>query len=272
MGVIDTSSGDTKELATRALDRLIAAVEAGQSEQLKAYLAMLARFHRYSVSNLLLIMAQFPRAAQVAGYRTWQRLSRQVRRGSKAIRILAPIVKRTLRDADDEESVLAFRTVSVFDVSQTDGKPLPEPAQIRGNPGRHVQVLKDFVASRSITLAYSDSLGSAEGVARGASIVLRRGLAPAAEFSVLAHELAHVLLHREKVPLAISRTVRETEAEAVAFVVCQAVGLDDNCSASDYIQLYQGRKETLVASLERIRGVATTIIGAILPEERQMAA
>ena len=175
--MIETSSGDTKELATRALDRLIAAVEAGQSEQLKVYLAMLARFHRYSVSNLLLIMAQFPRAAHVAGYRTWQRLSRQVRRGSKAIRILAPIVRRTLRDADEDETILAFRTVSVFDISQTDGKPLPEPAQVRGDPGTHVQALKDFVANQSITLEYSDALGSAEGVARGASIVLRRGVA-----------------------------------------------------------------------------------------------
>jgi hypothetical protein len=108
-------------------------------------------------------------------------------------------------------------------------------------------------------------------VCRGGSIVLRRGLSPAAEFSVLAHELAHVLLHREKASITRSRTVLETEAEAVAFVVCQAVGLDDNRSSSDYIQFYQGKKETLVASLERIRGVATTIIRAIRPEGRQAA-
>ena len=270
--MVETNSGDTKELATRALDRLIAAVEAGQSEQLKAYLAMLARFHSYSLSNSLLIMAQFPQAAHVAGYRTWQKLDRQVRRGSKAIKILAPIMKRNRRAADEEKTVVAFRTVSVFDVSQTDGRPLPEPALVQGNPGRHVQALKDFVARRNVGLEYSDSLGSAEGVCLGGSIVLRRGLPPAAEFSVLAHELAHVLLHGGKASPAMSRTVRETEAEAVAFVVCRAVGLDDNSSASDYIQLYRGRKETLVASLERIRSVATMIIRAILPEERQAAA
>ena len=269
---METNSGNTQELADRTLNQLIAAVEAGESEQLKAYLATVARFHRYSISNSLLIMAQFPGASRVAGYRTWQRLGRQVRRGSKAIRIFAPVIRRARRDDDEDEVAVAFRTVGVFDISQTDGTPLPQPTEPKGDPGEHIQGLKHFVAGRGISLEYSDSLGAAEGVCRGSSIVLRQGLSPAAEFSVLAHELAHALMHQGKASRGMSQTVRETEAEAVAFVVCQAIGLNDNGSAADYIQLYQGKKETLVASLERIRMAASTIIRAILPEEHMAAA
>ena len=108
------------KMSARAVDELIAAVEAGQSRQLKEYLAMLARLHRYSVSNLFLIIAQCPHASQVAGYRTWQGMGRQVRRGSRAIRILAPVVRKTIEEEEGQEQVvMAFRTVNVFDVSQT---------------------------------------------------------------------------------------------------------------------------------------------------------
>ena len=92
---------------------------------------------------------------------------------------------------------------------------------------------------------------------------MRKGLSPAEEFSVLAHELAHELLHRAEEGKRSSRTVLETEAEAVAFVVCQAVGLEAAGAAADYIHLYQGSKETLLESLERIREAAVKIIGAI---------
>ena len=90
---------------------------------------------------------------------------------------------------------------------------------------------------------------------------------PAEEFSVLAHELAHEILHRGEPARALSRTVRETEAEAVAFVVCQAVGLDTNTAASDYIQLWDGNKDTLQASLDRIQRTAAEIIDDFLPEK-----
>ena len=265
---------DIRKMVATAVDELIAAVEAGQSQQLKEYLAMLATFHRYSVSNLFLIMAQCPHASQVAGYRTWQGMGRQVRRGSKAIRVLAPVVRKKIEEDDEQEQVVvAFRTVNVFDVSQTKGEPLAELPHVQGNPGRQTCRLKRFVASRGIKFRYSDALGGAEGVSRGGAIVLRPTLAPAEEFSVLAHELAHEFLHHDrKGARPQSKKVRETEAEAVAFVVCQAVGLEVGSAASDYIQLYQGKRETLLASLERIRRAATVIIRGIGPEERQAVA
>ena len=272
--VSEMDLAEVHNLAATAVDQLIAAVEAGQSRQLKEYLAMLVKFHRYSVSNLFLIMAQCPDASQVAGYRTWQGMGRQVRRGSKAIRILAPVVRKMAEEDDrQEEVVVAFRTVNVFDVSQTEGEPLIEFPQVQGDPGRHASRLKCFIASRGIKLRYSNALGAAEGVSRGGVIVLRPGLPPAKEFSVLAHELAHEFLHHDgKGAEPRSKTVRETEAEAVAFVVCQAAGLEVGSAASDYIQLYQGKRETLLASLERIRRVAALIIRGVEPEGRQAAA
>ena len=253
----------TRQMAAQALDRLMAEVEAGHSGQLKAYLAMLARFHRYSWGNVLLIGMQFPTAQQVAGYRAWQRLGRQVRQGEKAIRILAPIVRR--KELEDQDTVVAFRSASVFDVSQTEGKRLPTFAEIRGDPGLCLDRLKALVARKRIKLSYSGGLGPADGLSGGGQIVLRAGLDAAAEFSVLAHELAHEMLHRNEPGTPGSRTVRETEAEAVAFIVCQAIGMESGSASSDYVQLYQGRKETLVASLERIQRAGTEIIAGILP-------
>ena len=270
--VIETNAADIQKVSARAINELAAALEAGHSQRLKAYLAMLARFHRYSVSNLFLIMAQFPRATRVAGYRSWRSIGRQVRRGSKAISILAPVLNRKREGDKDEETAVTFRTVNVFDVSQTDGKPLSEFARVCGDPGEYASRLKGFVASRGITLRCSGATGVADGMSRGGSIILRRGLEPGEEFSVLVHELAHERLHQEKKSAQESRVVRETEAEAVSFVVCQAAGLDTNSAASDYIHIHQGNKKTLIASLERIQRAATAIIQGILFEKRLASA
>ena len=260
----------TQELAQRALGQLVNELEAGQSEQLKAYLAMMGRFRAYSPTNVLLICMQFPQASHVAGYRTWQRLGRQVRRGAKAIRILAPILRRGKReDKEDTERVVAFKAACVFDVSQTDGKPLPEFSRVNGDPGLHREQLQDLIVARGIALDYLDTIGGADGLSTRGRIVIKSGLEPAEEFSVLAHELAHVLMHHGDGTMPESKQVRETEAEAVAFVVCQAVGLDTNSAASDYIRLYQGDRETLAASLERIQRTAATIVDGLLTDQEE---
>ena len=204
----------------------------------------------------------------MAGFRTWQKLGRQVKQGEKGIRIYAPIVwrkkdnKQGSEEGDEAEELVRFRSVCVFDVGQTDGKPLPEFAQARGEPGEYTGRLMQFAAEQGIQVEFSDALVSAHGMSAGGTIIVRKGLSPAEEFSVLAHELAHELMHRDEDEL-LSRTVRETEAEAVAFVVCQAVGLEATNAAADYIQLYLGSKETLFESLQRIRAAAVEIIGAI---------
>ncbi len=261
-----------KDQVGKALDALVQAVERGESEQLKAYLGMLGRFHRYSVGNVLLIAMQRPGATRVAGFRTWQKLGRQVKEGEKGIRIFAPIVWRKKSEeqpegkGDDTEELVRFRSVCVFDVAQTDGKPLPEFAQARGEPGEYTGRLMQFAAEHGIEVEFSDALVSAHGLSEGGKIIVRKGLSAAEKFSVLAHELAHELLHRDE-DEQLSRTVRETEAEAVAFVVSQAVGLEAASAAADYIKLYQGSKETLLESLQRIRETAVEIIGAITKKE-----
>ncbi len=260
-----------KKLADEALNQLIAAVEAGGSDAFKAYLATMARFHRYSFGNVMMIAMQRPDATKVAGFNRWKELGRYVKAGEKGIAIIAPLVCRMKSDdhsaeataEQDAEKFLRFKAVYVFDVSQTDGEPLPELHHVGGNPNGHTELLKDFIAKSSIALEYADDIGSADGLSKGGTIVLRTGLAPAEEFSVLAHELAHEMLHRTERRKETTKTVRETEAEAVAFVVSQAIGLDTNSAFSDYIKLYNGDRETLTESLDYIQKTAASILEAI---------
>ncbi len=105
----------------------------------------------------------------------------------------------------------------------------------------------------------------------GGRITLRNGLSTTEVSSTLAHELAHEMLHRDKERGKTTKKVRETEAEAVALIVCQAVGLDTNTAASDHIQLYAGDKDTLSASLERIQHTSTRIISGILDDADTVA-
>ena len=255
-----------KKIADQALEQLAEALKSGRSEELTRYLAMLARFHKYSFGNVMLILSQMPDATHVAGFHTWRQMGRFVKKGEKGIVIIAPMVLRKqddqAKDGDKPESILRFRGVYVFDVSQTDGEPLPEPTRIGGDPGARIDRLRQFIAGRGITLDNADVPSDALGVSRGGRISIRPDLEPAVEFSVTVHEFAHELLHRGEDRPA-SKTVRETEAEAVAFVVCQAIGLETGTAASDYIQLFDGRAETLAQSLDRIQRTAAEIIAGI---------
>ena len=260
---------EVRKLADTALEQLENTLKQGKSDSLAAYLAMMGRFHNYSFGNVLLIMTQNPDATRVAGFRTWHKLGRHVKKGEKGIVITAPMRIRP-KDAaggdttsNEDRTILRFKAAYVFDVSQTDGEPLPEFARVGGNPNGHTERLKAFVSSKGITLDYADDLGSADGASLGGTIKLRRDLPSAEEFSVLTHELAHEMLHPKNGENRLPKTVRETEAEAVAFVVSNAIGLDVGSAAADYIQLYNGGTETLSASLDRIQKAATTIIEAV---------
>ena len=263
----------TSEIASKALARLAAALEAGNSAALTAYLNVTARFHKYSWTNCLLIAMQCPSATHVAGFRAWLGLGRHVRKGEKGIAILAPIIckrKREAQDQDDSSStaeaigqLVGFRSAYVFDVAQTDGQDLPEFATVKGDPQQHLDRLKVLVASHSITLDYDDAIAPAKGVSRGGSITLLPNQPAAEEFSTLVHELAHEKLHRTDRRADTTKTIRETEAEAVAFVVCHAIGLDTNTAAVDYIKLYNGDRATLSASLQFIQSTAAEILTAL---------
>jgi len=255
----------TRQMIDKAIEDLAAALEHGQSDTLKRYLVLMARFHRYSPGNLLLVWRQRPDAIQVAGFHTWKEMGRSVCKGEKGIAILAPIIRRkTVRDGEEnEERIYGFKTAYVFDLKQTEGKDLPQFAKVKGDPGQFLCRLREGVIRTGIRLKYSDLIGAALGMSKGGSIVIRKGLEAAEEFSVLVHEYAHEVLHQNRKESLPSRTVRETEAEAVAFVVCQAVGLDTNGASSDYIQLYDGKKATLQESLARIQKTAQKILGSL---------
>jgi hypothetical protein len=263
---------EAKKIADRALEQLAHSLKQGCSEELTRYLAMLARFHKYSFGNVMLILWQMPSASHVAGFNTWKQLGRFVKKGEKGIVIIAPMVIRKndeqATDGEKPVTIMRFRGVHVFDVSQTDGQPLPAPARIGGNPDRHLSRVREVIAEHGITLDNADVPFGAEGVSRGGRISIRPGLSPAQEFSVTVHEFAHEMLHRGE-DRPVSKTVRETEAEAVAFVVYQAIGLESGTAASDYIKLYDGKSETLAGSLDRIQRVATEIISALHDSDKQ---
>lgn len=154
----------------------------------------------------------------------------------------------------------------VFDVTQTDGEPLPEFATVQGDPGRNLERLKAAVRKAAIEIDYDFIPGGALGISSIGRITLSPELEPAAEFAILVHEFAHEILHRGNERSNGKKSVLETEAEAVAFIVCRAIGLDTNTASSDYIQLYRGTKETLGQSLERIQQTAARILADVKPD------
>jgi hypothetical protein len=260
-----------KQIATKAIEELSQALEAGHSEKLREYLGAMARFHRYSWHNVMLIASQRPDATHVAGFNTWKQLGRFVKKGAKGIMILAPMVyKKTTEDASEEEqtkTAVTFRAVYVFDQADTDGKPLSELSSAEGDPSGYTEKLKQFVAQRGIQLEYSNTIYPAQGQYCDGKITLLPGQSAAEEFNTLAHEVCHSLLHATQERRAeTTKTIRETEAEAVAFVICEAIGLKAQNSV-DYIHLYSGNKETLVASLECIQRTSAEILAAITSTE-----
>lgn len=263
---------DVLKCVDNALDDLESALARGQSEALKDYLKFLSRFHNYSSRNALLIYLQNPEASLVAGYQNWKKHGRQVMKGQKAIRILAPLIRK--KKSDEAESpkdqnkeskkvVAGFRLASIFDVSQTDGDALPEIQGYSGDPVQNLDRLKDFVAKKEIELLFETPGHGALGVSEGGVIKVQPDLSPADTFQVLAHEVAHELLHKGDRRKDTTKTVRETEAEAVSFAVCEAVGLESNNHSSDYIHLHQGDVELFRESLEFIRKTASEILMAL---------
>ena len=264
----------TQAIIRQAVDFLIEQVQAGKSETLTAYLAAMSRFRNYSFGNILAIARQRPTATRVAGYGAWKEMGRFVKRGEKGIQILAPMTGYRRRKSDTEQEtdekprpvLIGFRAVHVFDVSQTEGADLPDyEITVTGEVGEYRDRLRDFLALRSIELVYNENIAPAFGVSYGGKIALLPGQSKAQEFVTLVHETAHELLHRTERRTFTTPTVRETEAEAVAFVVGQAIGLEMGTSSSDYIQMYSGNAALLAESLEVIQRTSAVILAALQP-------
>jgi hypothetical protein len=282
MNSVDTTSNITtigskkpnnkQELIAANIKLLIEQLEAGHSDALTNYLTAMSRFHRYSFGNVLEIARQMPTATRVAGFWTWKNFGRSVKAGQKGIRILAPIVGvRSKKDEDaqkditkqNERVLLGFRNAYVFDVSQTEGVDLPEMHHVSGNPGENLERLASFVRSRGILLAYNENIAPALGMSYGGRIAILPGQSKAEEFSTLVHETAHEFLHKAERRTATTKSVRETEAEAVAFVIGKAVGLVTGSASADYIQLYHGNASLLAESLEVIQQRGAVILAAL---------
>src|SRR6266849_929673 len=266
---------EIKNKTNEAVSYLVAALESGESEVLTQYLNAMARFHHYSFGNIMLIARQKPQATNVAGIRTWNSLGRFVKRGEKGILILAPMIGRKLTNgvaeptADAKETpaqLYGFRAVYVFDIAQTEGKELPTLTEVQGDVSGYRERLVKFVEARGVELSYSERIAPAKGLSYGGKIALLSGMQPAEEFSTLTHEIAHEMLHRGDRRTLTTKQVRETEAEAVAFVVSQAVGLETGTASADYIRLWHGDADLLRESLEAVQQTAAVILGGIAPE------
>ena len=265
-------SEEIKQITSKAIEQLIGALNEGRSETLTQYLAAIGRFHRYSLRNVMLIASQKPTATHVAGFHAWHKLGRFVKKGEKGILILAPIVRRKNEsieqsETDESSTAVGFRAAYVFDISQTDGQELPEIGGVSGDPSGYRARLGNFVTEQGITLEYSQDIAPARGTSAGEKITLLPGQSPAEEFATLVHEVAHEKMHRNERRSSTSKRSRETEAEAVAFVVCQAIGLETGSAAADYIGLYGGDAKLLNESLEYVQRTATQILNAIRADE-----
>jgi antirestriction protein ArdC len=264
-----------QQLIRENVKYLIEQLEAGHSESLTAFLDAMAHFHSYSFGNVLLIARQKPDATRVAGMFTWNQLGRRVKRGEKGIAILAPMIgkrrKKQNTDTGTEEeanksALLGFRRVYVWDQAQTEGAPLPSIGEVTGEATVYLNRLRQFVQAQGVTVELTNDIAPALGTAFGNTIRLLPGQTEAEELATLVHEYAHLRLGHSERRTTTTKTVRETEAEAVAFVVSKAIGLNPNSSAS-YIQLYHGNAELLMESLEVVQQTSAVILAAIEMEE-----
>jgi antirestriction protein ArdC len=262
-----------KEVIAANVQSLIEQLEQGHSEALTAYLTAMGRFHNYSFGNILEIARQKPDATRVAGLYAWNQLGRKVKKGERGIRILAPVIGvRRKKDEEAEKDIrtqnqavlVGFRSAYVFDVSQTEGAELPEFSErVSGSAGEYRDRLVDFVIAQGIALEFKESIAPALGMSYGGKIALLPGQSSAEEFSTLVHELAHEMLHKAERRTATTKTVRETEAEAIAFVVGKTIGLETGRASADYIHLYHGNAALLTESLEVIQKTSAVILSAI---------
>lgn len=261
------------------LDGLAKQLEAGiaaiqSSDAFKAYLRTAAKFHRYSFGNALLIMCQSPQATQVAGYTTWKQLGRQVRKGETGIRIFAPMTfKTTDAQTGEEERRTGFKAATVFDISQTEGEPLPEfeIATLTSDDGAEVYAaLVQFGQVEGLTITNhdpntngDDTQSSYKGYYHPTKRLIFVKQNPQAQMlKTLIHELGH---HLDPELAQAERDEKETVAEATAFMVAAHFDIDTSGYSFPYIAHWAGKKdgtEILKRVMQRTQAIAKCLIDA----------
>ena len=279
-------------------DKLEAGIQAlFESEAFKNYLKTLSKFHDYSLNNTILIAMQKPDATLVAGYTAWQKnFGRQVQKGETGIRILAPTPYKKQMEVDrldpvtqqpvlnpdgstakdlKEIMVPAFKVVNVFDVSQTDGKPLPTIGvdELSGNVTNYEMFFEALKRACPVPVGFEDIPSGAKGYYHTVDqrIALQDGMSQVQTVKTMIHEMAHQKLHaidpKDLTPEEprLTRNAKEVEAEAVAYTVAQHYGIKTSDYSFAYIAGWSHGKETpeLKASLDRIRKAADEMITSI---------
>lgn len=228
-------------------------------------------FRDYSWANQFMIVAQAPEATRVAGYRTWQQLGRQVKKGEHAIRIWAPRMVKVETDDGDERRVGGFVLVPVFDLAQTEGDELPASPAVEITSADYpaaLERLETFTRDElAYELTYPESLGGPNGSANleRKAIAVDGALSTDGRLKTLAHECAHVIgdVNYHDYPRARAEVI----VEAAAALACQTLGLDTSGYSVAYIAVYgeDGGLDALKTDLGAIDKIATQLEGAILP-------
>ena len=290
------------------LQQITAGIEQGikelfESEKYMRYLSVMSRFHRYSVNNTMLIYMQKPDATLVAGYNKWKnQFERHVKRGEHGITIIAPTpfkkkieeqkldpdTKAPILDAEGkavveerEVEIPMFRPVKVFDVSQTDGKPLPELAStLSGNVQNYEAFMEALRRSAPVPLSVEPMAANMDGYFSPDQqrIAIRAGMSEVQTVSAAVHEIAHSKLHNyakaqeeearagdKEPPKKKDRNTEEVEAESISYAVCQYYGIQTGENSFGYIANWSQGKELpeLRASLETINKTAGELINDI---------
>ena len=284
-----------KEITDR-LEQGIA--ELFDSERYREYLKVMSKFHNYSFNNTLLIAMQKPDASLVAGFSAWKNnFGRNVMKGQKGIKIIAPSpykVKQEMKKIDPhtqqpiigkdgkpvteekEITIPAYKVVSVFDVSQTEGKELPDIAvdELTGDVERYRDFFAALEKTSPVPIGFEQIPGSSHGYyhLEDKRIAIQEGMSELQTLKTAIHEIAHAKLHdidlnapeNEQQPRVDKRT-REVEAESVAYTVCQHYGLDTSDYSFGYVAGWSSGRELseLKSSLETIRSAAAEIINSI---------
>jgi hypothetical protein len=285
---VEGSNADNKSLLKAKLDQYIsdlanATDEAALSAEIRRYLTFFSKFHDYSFYNRILIFIQKPDATRVASYKKWQEKFRQVKKGSKAINILAPITYSGKddenQDDDIKKNIKGFKAVNVFDISDT------EPIDERGNVPETPQWWGDNTPSETadelfkyasevasdmgIKVTQSDAKGGEKGFAAGDHINISSDVSGAGKLSTMIHEIAHELMHfktksifYQNDEVRSSSALKELQAESVSYVVLKHYGLPVSHHTT-YLALWKANKEKIQDNLEVISKVAQFIITKI---------
>ena len=269
-----------------------------ESEKYKTYLSTMSKFHNYSFNNTLLITMQKPEAMLVAGYQAWQKnFERHVNKGEKAIRILAPAPYKIKEERDKldpvtgemmfdengmpqkeevEVTIPAFRAVSVFDVSQTDGKPIPEleAQELLSTVEGYEDFVQVLMNVAPVPIGFEDIPGDSKGYfhTEEKRIAVQENMSESQTLKTMVHEVAHSMLHNKEINRddlmevpAKDRNTKEVEAESVAYTVCQHFGIDTSDYSFGYIAGWSSGKDMkeLKSSLDTIRKTASELITGI---------